>query len=201
MLKNLGRSAAVLALVGGVACVPQASVRTQVPPPAAPGGTYRVSICSGACAADESNLLVAGILVLTPQPFALDRLSEAAQRHLRERDPWLLVALWEFGREPNACFALETRPGASTLAGTSRARITDWRSSERGITVSLWVSPDAGYAAELRPDGPDLRGDGFTWGMGGGYQQTTETIFAAYIGPPDLDRCLQAIEAEAARRR
>jgi hypothetical protein len=199
MLKNMGRSATFLALVCGVACVPAASGFTQPPTAHTPAGTYRVSICGGACAADGSNLLVTGILVLTPQPFTLERLSEAGQRHLRQSDPWLLAALRESDREPNACFALESRPGASTLAGTTPAAISSWRSTERGIAVPLWVSPDAGYAAELRPDGPDLRGSGFTWGMPGEYRQTTETIIATYVGQPDLDRCLQVIEAEATR--
>jgi hypothetical protein len=144
---------------------------------------------------------VTGLLVLTPQTFTLERLSEAGQRHLRERDPWLLVALSETDREPNACFALERRPGrgVSTRAGITPAGITGWRSSERGIAVRLWVSPDAGYVAELRPEGRNLVGSGFTWGMSGGYEQTTETIIATYVGPPDLDRCLRVIEDEAAR--
>ncbi|HEX6038115.1 hypothetical protein [Longimicrobium sp.] len=160
-----------------------------------------MSICGGACATDGSNLLVTGLLVLTPETFTLERLSDAGQRHLRERDPWLLVALSESDREPNACFALERRPGqgASTLASTAPAGITDWRSSERGIAVLLWASPDAGYAAELRPDGRNLVGSGFTWDMSGGYRQTPESIVATYVGPPDLDRCIRVIEDEAAR--
>ena len=200
MLENIGRSARLLAVGCGVACVPAAPGITQIPVGDAPAGTYQVSICGSFCAADGSNVLVTGLLVLTPQTFTLDRLSEAGQRHLSQTDPWLLVALSESDSEPNACFALESRPGASSLADTTtRARITGWDSSERGIAVSLWVSPDAGYAAELRPDGPDLRGSGFIWGMGGGYRQTTEMINAAYVGPPDLDRCLRVIEDEAAR--
>lgn len=200
MLENIGRSARLLALGCGVACVPAGSSITQVvPADSPPAGTYQVSICGGVCAADGSNFLVTGLLVLTPRPFTLERLSEAGQRHLRQSNPWLLVALREFDREPNACFALASRPGASSIAGTTPAGITDWRSSERGIAVLLWVSPDAGYAAELRRDGPDLMGSGFTWGMPDGYRQTTETIIATYVGPPDLDRCLRVIEDEAAR--
>lgn len=199
MLENIGRSARLLALGCGVACVPAGSGITQVPADLAPAGTYQVSICRGVCAADGSNVLVTGILVLTPRTFTLERLSEAGQRHLRQSNPWLLVALSESDREPNACFALERRPGASSLAGTMPAGITGWYSSERGIAVRLWVSPDAGYVAELSPDGPNLMGSAFTWGMDGGYRETTETISATYVGPPDLDRCLRVIEDEAAR--
>jgi len=199
MLENIGRSARLLALGCGVACVPAASGITQVPAAGTPAGTYQVSICGGVCAADGSNLLVTGLLVLTPQAFTLERLSEAGQRHLRQSDPALLIALSESDREPNACFALERRRGASSLAGITRAGITGWRSSEHGIAVRLWVSPDAGYAAELRPDGRNLMGSGFTWGMSDEYRQTTETIIATYVGPPDLDRCLRVIEDEAAR--
>lgn len=199
MLENIGRSAKLLALGCGVACVPAASGITQVPAVGTPAGTYQVSICRDVCAADGSNLLVTGILVLTPRTFTLERLSEAGQRHLRQSNPWLLVALRESDREPNACFALERRPGASTFAGITPAGITDWRRSEHGIAVRLWVSPDAGYVAELGPDGPNLVGSAFTWAMDGGYEQTTETITATYAGEPDLDRCLRVIEEEAAR--
>lgn len=198
MLENIGRSARLLMLCWCVACVPAASTFAQVPAAHTPAGTYQVSICEGVCAADGSNLLVTGFLVLEPQAFTLERLSEAGQRHL-QKDPWLLVALSETGREPNACFALESRPGTSSIAGSMPASITDWHSSESGIAVRLWVSPDAGYVAELRPDGPDLRGSGFAWFMETEYHQTTETITAAYVGPPDLDRCLRVIEDEAAR--
>lgn len=201
MRESMGRSARILVLGCLAACAPVASHTARVPAVSASAGTYQVSICRGPCAADGSNLLVAGLLVLTPETFTLERLSEAGQRHLRERDPWLLVALSESDREPNACFALEHRPGrgASSVAGITPAGITDWRGSERGIAVLLWVSPDAGYAAELRPDGRDLVGSGFSWGMSGGYQQTSETITATYVSPPDLDRCLRAIEDDAAR--
>src|SRR5687768_3149489 len=136
MLKNIGRSARLLAMGCGVACAPAASGITQeVSVARTPAGTYRVAICGDVCAADGSNLLVTGFPVLTPQTFSLDRLSEAGQRHLSQTDPWLLVALREFDREPNACFALESGPGVSSIAGTTRARITDWDSSERGIAV------------------------------------------------------------------
>lgn len=202
MRKNVGRSAWLLALGSLVACVPAAPGTAQVSAAGAPAGTYQVSVCGGACAADGSNVLVTGLLVLTPQTFTLERLSEAGQRHLHRSNPWLLVALSESDREPNACFALERRPGggASTLAGTTPAGITNWRGSERGIAVLLWVSPDAGYTAELRLDGPDLGGSGFTWDMSGEYRQTTDAIIATYVGPSDLDRCLRVIEDEAARR-
>ena len=201
MLENIGRIARLLALGCLTACVPASPGTAQVPAARAPAGTYQVSVCGGVCAAGGANVLVTGLLVLTPQTFTLERLSEAGQRHLRQINPWLLVALSESDREPNACFALERRPGrgAATLAGITPAGITDWRSSERGIAVLLWVSPDAGYTAELRTDGRDLVGDGFTWGMSGEYRQTTERVIATYVGPPDLDRCLRVIEDEAAR--
>lgn len=199
MLENMKRSAKLLALGCGVACVPAASGMTQVPAAPTPAGTYQVTICGGVCAADGSNVLVTGTLVLAPQVFTLERLSDAGQRHLRERNPWLLVALREFDREPNACFAPESRPDASGIVRAMKAGITDWRSSERGIAVLLWVSPDAGYEAVLRPDGSDLRGSGFAWYMESEYHQTAETITATYVGPPDLDRCLRVIEDEAAR--
>jgi hypothetical protein len=199
MLENIKRSAKLLALGCGVACVPAASGTTRVAAAPTPAGTYQVSICEGVCAADGANLLVTGTLVLAPQTFTLERLSDAGQRHLRERNPWLLVALREFDREPNACFAPETRPDASGIARAMKAGITDWRSSERGIAVLLWVSPDAGYEAVLRADGPDLKGSVFVWGMGGEYREIDERVTATYVGPPDLDRCLRVIENEAAR--
>ncbi|HST57459.1 MAG TPA: hypothetical protein VLK84_02150 [Longimicrobium sp.] len=200
MLKTIGRSARLLVLGGGVACVPAASAFTQVPAADTPAGTYQVSICEGVCAADGANLLVTGIMVLTPQTFTLARLSEAGQRHLRQSDPWMLVALRELDREPNACFALETYPAAaSSFASSMPTSITNWRSSEHRFAVLLWVSPDAGYEAVLRPDGPDLRGSGFVWGMGGRYREINEMVTATYVGPPDLDRCLRVIETEAAR--
>ncbi|HEV3052866.1 MAG TPA: hypothetical protein VGX50_21345 [Longimicrobium sp.] len=201
MLENIGRRARLLALGCGVACVPAASGTAQISADRTPAGTYQVSICGGVCAADGSNVLVTGLLVITAQTFTLERLSEAGQRHLRQSSQWMLVDLEEFDRQPNACFALQSRPGegASSMAGTAPMGITAWRSSERGIAMPLWVSPDAGYAAELGPVGRDLKGSGFTWGMSGGYRQTTETIIATYVGPPDLDRCLRVIEDEAAR--
>lgn len=200
MHKNIGRSARLLVLGGGVACVPAASAFAQVPAAHTPAGTYQVSICEGVCAADGANLLVTGILVLAPQTFTLDeRLSEAGQRHLRQSNPWMLVALSETDREPNACFAPDNRPNASGIARAMKAGITGWRSSEHGFAVRLWVSPDAGYNAVLRPDGPDLKGSVFIWGMGGEYREINEMVTATYVGPPDLDRCLRVIEAEAAR--
>lgn len=201
MLENIGRSARLLVLGCGVACVPAASTFAQVPTAHTPAGTYQVSICDGVCAADGANSLATGIMVLTPRTFTLDeRLSEAGQRHLRQSDPWLLVALRELDREPNACFALEVHPAAaSSFASSMPGSITNWRSSERGIAVLLWVSPDAGYEAVLRPHGRNLRGSGFVWGMGGEYREITETVTATYVGPPDLDRCLRVIEDEAAR--
>jgi hypothetical protein len=199
MLENIVRSARLLALGCGVACVPAASGTTQVLAAPTPAGTYQVSICRDVCAADGSNLLVTGILVLAPQPFTLERLSEAGQRHLRQSNPWMLVAVRESDREPNACFAPERRPDASGIARAMKAGITSWSSGEDGIIVLLWVSPDAGYDAVLRPDGRDLRGSGFVWGMGGGYREITERVTATYLGQPDLDRCLRVIEDEAAR--
>ena len=199
MLENIGRIARLLVAGCGVACVPAAPGVTQVPAAPTPAGTYQVSICGGVCAADGSNLLVTGILVLTPQALPLERLSQAGQRHLRQSDRWMLVALSETDREINACFAPESRPAASGIARVMKAGITNWSSRDSGIAVLLWVSPDAGYDAVLRPDGPDLRGIGFEWDMESRYHQTTETIIATYVGPPDLDRCLRVIEDEAAR--
>lgn len=200
MLENIGRTARLLMLACGVACVPAASAFTQVPASQTPAGTYQVSICEGDCAADGANLLATGIMVLAPQTFTLERLSEAGQRHLRQRDPWMLVALRELDREPNACFALETYPAAASSFASSRpASITNWRRSEHGFAVLLWVSPDAGYETVLRPDGSDLRGSGFVWGMGGAYREITEVVTATYVGRPDLERCLRVIEGEAAR--
>jgi hypothetical protein len=199
MFENIGRSARLLALGCGVACVPAPSGITQVAAAQTPAGTYQVSICRGVCAADGANFLVTGLLVLTSQTFTLERLSEAGQRHLSQTNPWLLVALRESDLEPSACFSLESRPGASSLAGNTPTGITGWRSSERGIGVRLWVSPDAGYTAELRPDGRNLIGSGFTWSMPDEYRQTTETIVATYVGPADLDRCLRVIEDAAVR--
>lgn len=199
MLENIGRSARLLVLGCGVACVPAASGITQVPTAHTPAGTYQVSICEGVCAADGSNLLVTGILVLAPQAFPLERLSQAAQRHLRQSDPWMLVALSETDRELNACLAPESHPAASGTLRAMEAGITNWSSSDHEITVLLWVSPDAGYEAVFRPDGPDLRGSGFAWYMESEYHRTTQTITATYVGPPDLDRCLRVIEDEAAR--
>lgn len=200
MHTNIGRSVWFLMVGAGVACFPAVSAFAQGPAAHTPAGTYQVSICEGVCAADGSNLLVAGLLVLEPQTFALhERLSEAGQRHLRQSNPWMLVALSETDRDPNVCFAPEIRPNAFGLARAMKTGITGWRSSEHGIEVRLWVSPDAGYNAVLRPDGPDLRGSGFVWSMGGQYREIDEMVTATYVGPPDLDRCLRVIESEAAR--
>lgn len=199
MPENIVRSARLLMLGCGVACAPPASAFTQVPTAHTPAGTYQVSICEGDCTADGANILVTGIMVLAREPFTLERLSEAGQRHLRQSNPWMLVAVRETDRKPNACFAPDNRPNASGIARAMKAGITDWRSSEGGIAVRLWVSPDAGYSAVLRPDGPDLKGSGFVWGMGGGYREINEVVTATYVGPPDLERCLRVIEDEAAR--
>jgi hypothetical protein len=94
---------------------------------------------------------------------------------------------------------LETYPAAaSSHAGSKPASITSWRSSEHGFAVLLWVSPDAGYEAILRPDGSNLRGSGFVWGMEGGYREIDEAVTATYVGQPDLERCLRVIKGEAA---
>lgn len=200
MLENIGRSARLLALGCGVACAPAGPASTQGPAAQTPAGTYQVSICAGTCAADGANLLATGILVLEPRAFTLERLSDAGQRYLRQSDPWMLVALRELDREPNACFDLETSPAAaSSFAGSRPASITSWRSSEAGFAVLLWVSPDAGYEAVLRPDGQDLRGSGFVWGMGGDYREIPEVVTATYLGQPDVERCLRVIEDAAAR--
>lgn len=169
MLEGIGRSARLLILACGVGCIPAASAFAQVPTAQTPAGTYQVSICEGICGADGANLLLTGIMVLAPQTFTLaERLSEAGQRHLRQSDPWMLVALRELDREPNACFALETYPAAaSSFASSMPSSITNWRSSEGRIAVLLWVSPDAGYEAVFRSDGRDLRGSGFVWVWGG----------------------------------
>lgn len=200
MLESLGRSARLLMLGCGAACIPAEPVSTQIPAAYTPAGTYQVSICEGDCAADEATLLAAGMMVLTPQPFTFERLSEAGQHHLRQNDPWTLVALREMDRQPNACLALETYPAAASSFASSRpARLTGWSSTDGGIEVLLWVSADAGYEAVLRTDGSDLRGRGFVWGMGGRYREIDEVVTATYVGPPDLERCLRVIEEEAAR--
>ncbi|WP_420129241.1 hypothetical protein [Longimicrobium sp.] len=137
-------------------------------------------------------------MVLEPRTFTLaERLSEAGQRHLRQSNPWMLVALSETDSEPNACFAPDNRPNASGIARAMEAGITGWHSSEHGVEVLLWVSPDAGYNVVLRPDGPDLKGSVFVWGMGGGYREIDEVVTATYVGPPDLEPCLRVIEDEA----
>lgn len=195
MHENLRRGGWLLAVAGLLGCYPAAAVLTQVPAAPSAAGTYHLSICQGACAGQP---MVSGLLVLSDRPFTLERLSEPAQRYLHQKAVWLLVHIRELA-QPNACFALQRQPGASTVVGSIPSSITDWRTTGRAVAVTLFVSPDAGYVAELELDGQDLRGHGFSWGMPGPYHRTDETIAATRVGPPDMDRCLRQIETEAMR--
>jgi hypothetical protein len=117
-----------------------------------------------------------------------------------ERDAGtLLLMLGEFDREANACYGLEARSDGGASFGVTPAALTGWHQADGGISVLLWVSPDAGYEAKLLADGVNWKGRGYAWYPEKSYHVTAQTVTLTRTGPPDVGRCLRAIE-EAARR-
>lgn len=162
-------------------------------------GTYEVRACMGPCDPASAPSVVTGMLVLTDEPFSLAPLSAIASSHLRESEEWLFASLE--GREPNACFHLSRSPGAPrSFLASSPVGVTEWKVAGDGLSVLLWASPDAGYVAQLRVDGRNLVGSGYSWAPGDEYQPAGEVIVAIRTGPPELARCFQAIEMDAAAK-
>jgi len=159
-------------------------------------GTYEVRACMGPCDPTSAPNVVTGMLVLTDEPFSLGPLSPVATSHLRESEEWLFASLE--GREPNACFHLSRSPAAPrSFLASSPVGVTEWKVAGNGLSVLLWASPDAGYVAQLRVDGRNLAGSGYSWAPGDEYQPAGEVIVAIRTGPPELARCFEAIEMDA----
>jgi hypothetical protein len=112
----------------------------------------------------------------------------------------LLLMLAEFDREPNACYALEAHSDRGASLGVTPAAVTGWYQADGGISVLLWVTPDAGYEARLLADGVNWKGRGYAWYPEKRYHATAQTVTLTRTGPPDVGRCVRAIEEAAARR-
>jgi hypothetical protein len=162
-------------------------------------GTYEVRACMAPCDPASAPNVVTGMLVLTDEPFSLGPLSAVATSHLRESEEWLFASLE--GRAPSVCFHLSRSPGAPrSFLASSPVGVTEWKVAGDGLSVLLWASPDAGYVAQLRVDGRNLVGSGYRWAPGEEYQPAGEVILAIRTGPPELARCFEAIEMDAAAK-
>lgn len=162
-------------------------------------GTYEIRACAEPCDPLSNPGEVVGTLVLAGTSFPLDGLPERAQRHLRQHEAWLLAALEE--HEPNACFALTRSSEASpSLLGSSPFGVTEWKVVNDTLSLLLWASPDAGYVVKFALNGSDLVGRGYSWAPGVEYHSTRDVIVAFRRGPPALDPCLEAIEADSQSR-
>jgi len=125
-------------------------------------GSYRVSICRGACA---DSLLVRGYLVLSAEPGA-------------------------GGGE--GCFSLQRMRGdVDTYAGIQPSGQVRWTpASGDPLRLDLYRSPDASYAVELHPAGDGLRGTGRSAGFGYTDRAApTDSVIAERVGPPDGRLC------------
>jgi len=101
----------------------------------------------------------------------------------------------------NACFVLDRTHHAPTHAGIERAAVTTWaRDSTGTIRTTLFQSPDAGYVASFVVDQGSISGTGRSWLAPERGVFPRDFISGRRIGPPDRERCVRGIEAEAARQ-
>jgi len=118
------------------------------------------------------------------------------RRHLQESEEWLLAALED--REPDACFTLSRAQAArQSFLGASPVGVTQWRVANDTLSVRLWITPDAGYVAQIPLNGSTLIGRGYAWAPGVQLHATRELILLSRRGPPVLDRCFEAAETVA----
>ena len=198
VFRNTNLSAIFLTLGFAMACYPAGGSSAQPPSALIMGGTYQVSVCEEPCV--PGNPTASGFVVLTDGPIVVGPLSEAGRRYMERDAGTLLLMLGEFDREPNACFGLEAHSNQAASIGVTPAAVTGWYRADGGISILIWVTPDAGYEARLLADGVDWKGRGYAWYTGKGYHATTEAVTLTRIGPPDVGRCVRAIEEAAARR-
>jgi hypothetical protein len=130
----------------------------------------------------------------------LETLSDVGKRYMERDAADLLLMLTEFDREANACFGLEAHSDGGASLGVTPAAVSGWNQADGGISILLWVSPDAGYEVKLLADGINWKGRGYAWYSEERYHATAQTVTLTRIGPPDVGRCVRAIEQEAARR-
>jgi hypothetical protein len=180
---------ASVSLLGcGAALGPQSQPTAAWPRP----GTYEVRICTAPCDPEASDRAYAtGFLVLETTPYSQTEVQQAAPQY-RNRARFLLLAA---DGQPNACFALNRRPGgAFGHAGIRPAALTRWVGDQTGaeVTILLYRSADASYTAHLTRRGDELRGRGVSrGGFEPGDVIPTDSIHARRVGPVDRSLCLQ----------
>ncbi len=166
-----------------------ASVQSSSPPV----GTYEIWLCKDACVQSDSiQVIVAGHLVLLPDRLPLHQVPDSARWYFERQF---------FEGEPNACFALARMDSeAKTYAGTAPVGSTHWASRSARplrIAVSLFDSPDSGHEVEADLEQDRLRGIGTSWGAGGADRNfSTDSVYGRRIGPPQLERCIEAAVQE-----
>lgn len=154
-----------------------------------PVGTYEIWMCKSTCAQrDSEEAIVAGYLVLLPDRLPLYQVPDSARWYFERQF---------FDGEPNACFALtRTDSEAKTYAGTAPVGSTHWarrRALPLRIAFSLFDSPDSGHEVEAELEQDHLRGIGTSWGAGGSDRNfSPDSVFGRRIGPPQLERCIEA---------
>jgi len=158
-------------------------------------GTYELLVCKGPCSFESStNIVVKGVLVLTAANFEPDALNPFV--------PEPFEYAYSFNDDPNGCFVVDTLVQNKTYAGIIELGMTHWSDYADQIRFSLYTSPDAWHhvTATLTHDG--LAGTGGSSGAGvaaPGYDR--DIIIARRVGPPNLDRCVEAAWVRQQKRR
>lgn len=153
MLSRVTLSALSAACVAGFALLRVGDLAAQAPEP----GTYRVGFCTAACTpADSSGAIAAGTTV------PLDSIASfSAQTRARFAQLRSIGHTNESTLTDNVCFSVtsgQPRVGAEELFfGLQPSGTTRWQhSAEQGISLRVYLSPDAGYFVEL-VEGLELR--------------------------------------------
>lgn len=177
---------ALMLLAGGV------PPRTAVAP-----GTYQVSVCPEPCTGQGvGKPAVVGTLVLTATDINLQR--TVVTEFLSDQTDFILYP----DLKPNACFVLETRSeDTPLLAGLRRVGLTRWTEAGGVVTMTLYRSPDASDVAAAV-----VRGDRLLAGpkeeaqIRASSEYRRSFLSGKRTGPPDVNVCIRAAQAELERR-
>ena len=161
--------------------------------PAIPG-TYEVLVCDSTCNFEsQHNYAVRGVLVLMPTAF--DEKKVAIPQRVEFEYGYSLIGI------TNGCFVLTKLREGQTYAGITPVGWTRWSGNPDGISFELYQSPDAWYVAWVKLTTSGFAGTGASsGGVGDGPGWPPDRILGHRIGPPDLQRCIEAAKQIGKRK-
>lgn len=180
-----GLYSSVAAIVLGALCTRVAAAQAPTP------GTYRVWLCAEKCTiADSSSAIGVATVVVMDDSSARSKNTLALLRSLR------VIRRAEVGQLDNVCFYVsqaERRVANEELFFGIRANgVTGWQFAPPDrFTITVYTSPDAGYALRWTSPGDIREGEGWSYGWAGNTPFHRNAFFVARrLGEPAPSQCL-----------